>query len=100
MVTTENKISNLREIYSGLVDEIFELVRGTNYPGKNKQAFLRILALVLCRGYVCLDYLEKIEKSTNNIFSVEAYEKKDLICDMESPVNFLRLLHYAAKMRY
>ena len=100
LVTTEINISNLREIYSGLVEEIFELVRATNYPDKNKQAFLRILALVLCRGYVCLDYLEKNKKSTNNIFSVEAYEKKDLICDMEMPANFLRLLHYAANMRY
>jgi len=100
LVTTETNISNLREIYSGLVEEIFELVRATNYPDKNKQAFLRILALVLCRGYVCLDYLEKNKKSTNNIFSVEAYEKKDLICDMEMPANFLRLLHYAANMRY
>ena len=100
MVTTENKISNLREVYTGLVDEIFGLVYATNYPTKNKQNFLRILSLVLCRGYVCLDYLEKNEHSTNYIFSVEAYEKRDLICDMEKPSNFLKLLHYASKMRY
>ena len=100
LVTTETRISNLRKIYSGLVEEIFDLVEETNYPYKNKHNFLRIVALVLCRGYVCLDYLEKKEKSTNNIFTVQAYQKKDLICDMETPANFLRLLHYASKMRY
>ena len=100
LVTTETNISKLRKNYNGLVEEIFGLVRATNYPGKNKRNFLRILALVLCRGYVCMDYLEKNEKSTNNIFTVEAYEKKNLICDMEKFSNFLKLLHYAAKMRY
>ena len=100
LVTTETNISKLRKNYNGLVEEIFGLVRATNYPDKNKRNFLRILALVLCRGYVCMDYLEKNEKSTNNIFTVEAYEKKDLICDMEKFSNFLKLLHYAAKMRY
>ena len=100
LVTTETNIAILRKTYSGLVDEIFGLVRATNYPGKNKQAFLRILGLVLCRGYVCLNFLEKNEKKTNNIFSVEAYQKKDLVCDMETPGNFLRLLHYAAKIHY
>jgi hypothetical protein len=100
LVTTETRISNLRKIYSGLVEEIFDMVAETNYPDKNKHDFMRILALVLCRGYVCLDYLEKNEQSTNNIFSVETYQKKDVVCDMETPGNFLRLLHYAAKIHY
>jgi hypothetical protein len=100
LVTTETKINNLRKTYTILIEEIFGLVHQTNYLLKNKQDFLRIVALVVCRAYVCLDLLEKNEKSTNNIFSIANYKKSDLICDMENFVNNIKLLHYAAKLRY
>ncbi|MEI6754825.1 MAG: class 1 isoprenoid biosynthesis enzyme [Paludibacter sp.] len=100
LATEETKINNLRAIYSALITEIFQLVRETCHSQKNQQKFLRILALVLCRGYVCLDFYKKAEKSTNSVFMVSAYSKKDLICDMERPSSVFRLLHYAAKMQY
>lgn len=100
LVTEETKISNLRETYSGLIAEIFQLVRETSHSQQNQQKFLRILTLVLCRGYVCLDFYKKTEKLTNGVFKVSAYSKKDLICDMERPSSVFRLLHYAAKMQY
>ena len=100
LVTIETKISNLRKTYSDLIAEVFQLVKDSDHPLKNQQQFLRILALVLSRGYVCLDYLEKNEKKTGNLFCVSSYSKKDLTCDMEKPASFFKLLHYAAKMNY
>ncbi|MEI6752173.1 MAG: class 1 isoprenoid biosynthesis enzyme [Paludibacter sp.] len=100
LATEETKINNLRETYSALIAEIFQLVRETSHSQKNQQKFLRILALVLCRGYVCLEYLERNEKKTGNTFIISAYSKKDLTCDMEKPSSVFRLLHYAAKMQY
>jgi hypothetical protein len=46
---------------------------------------------------VGLDVLERNEKKTNNIFQVEKYERKDLICDLEKPVNILKTIHYYLK---
>ena len=97
LVTTEKKINNLRETYISLIKDVFELVNKTNYPVKNKKAFLRIVSLVICRGFVCLDKLEKNEKLTDNHFSIENYKRKDLICDMSKPMNFLKAINYYAK---
>jgi len=58
---------------------------------------LRIVSLVICRGFVCLDKLEKNEKLTDNLFSIENYKRKDLICDMSKPINFLKAINYYAK---
>ena len=100
LVTIETKINNLRKTYSDLIADVFRLVKDSDHPLKNQQQFLRILALILSRGYVCLDSLEKNEKSTNGLFAISAYSKKDLTCDIEKPASFFKLLHYAAKMNY
>lgn len=99
LATTETSISNLRNTYKSLMEETFSLVRQTNYPDLNKRRFLRIISLVMCRGYVCLDMLEKNEKSTRNVFSIPDYEKRNLICDMENPVSLLKLIDYSAKCK-
>lgn len=97
LATIETKINNLRIDYTVLKDEIFELVRQTNFPAQNKKRFLRFISLVIGRGSVCLDFLESNEKRTNNIFSLSDYERKDLICDMENTQNRIKLLHHYAK---
>lgn len=94
LVTTETKIENLKKIYKYLIDEIHELVFNSNYPIKNKKKFLRIISMIICRGNVCLDMLQKKEELTNNVFAIDKYERKDLICDMEKPVNILKTINY------
>lgn len=97
LVTTETKIENLKKIYKYLIDEIHELVFNYNYPIKNKKKFLRIISMIICRGNVCLDMLQKKEELTNNVFAIDKYERKDLICDMEKPVNILKTINYYGK---
>jgi len=41
--------------------------------------------------------LEKNEKKTHQHFYPEKYKRKDLICDLEKPVNILKTIHYFAK---
>ncbi|NTW23884.1 MAG: class 1 isoprenoid biosynthesis enzyme [Lentimicrobium sp.] len=97
LATTEKNISNLRKTYTTLTKEVAGLVHNTAYPHKNKQKFLGILSLVVSKGFVCLDKLEKIERKTNNTFTPENYRREDLICDMEKPLNIFRSVHYYAK---
>jgi hypothetical protein len=100
LVTTEKKINNLRETYISLYKEIFDLVQQTNYPKKNLKTFNRIVYLVFCRGLVCLDMLEKNEKTTNNVFDLANYERSELICDMEKPCNFFKTINYYSKYNF
>jgi hypothetical protein len=97
LATTTATIDELRNIYHTVMYEIFSLVNNTGFPAKNRKKFLRYIALIISRGLVCLDFLEKNEKTTNNFFSLKDYEKKDLVCNMDSLKNNLKLLLNYAK---
>lgn len=97
LVTTETDIRNLRVRYFSQMESMTGLIRQMPLPEKKINIFLRFISLVVFRGIVCLDQLESKQKSTNNIFSLSQYKRKDLICDMEKENNILRVLHYCAK---
>jgi len=97
LLTIEKNIANIKKIYTSLFEEIILLIQQFNYPVKNKRKFLRFISFVICRGFVCLDMLEKKEEVTEHLFNLSAYNRKDLICDMENPINFIKLIHYYAK---
>jgi len=99
LVTTETKIDKLRNNYKSLVDEIIVSVLQANYPTKSKKRFLRIISMIICRGFVCLDMLKSNEKLTNHVFTIDKYERKDLICDMEKPINILKTINYYSKSK-
>ena len=97
LATLTNKINKLRISYTSLMEKTFKLVHQTNFASKNKRKFLRFISLIICRGFVCFDFLEKNELKTNNKFSLDHYEKKDLICDMGKLSNNIKLLNYYSK---
>lgn len=97
LVTKTKKVNELRETYTELHREVIKLVSKTKFPRKNKILFARFINLIICRGYVCLDCLEKNEKLTNNVFSIELYSRKMLICDMEKFRNSIKTFKYYAK---
>lgn len=96
LVTTETDISKLRANYETLINKIFQQIDETLYADAEKRRFRCIVALIVGRGLVGLDNFKKLSGKTNNIFQIEKYSRNDLICDMENPLNILKLLHYAA----
>lgn len=97
LVTREERIQSLRHWYEGLIEEFSELVYQTDYPLEGKRRFLDFSMLIMARGLVCLDFLEKTSRKTDGIFAPIKYERKDLICDMGKTGNILRNIHYFAK---
>jgi len=96
LATIETDIKNLSSTYKSLMNKISTLISQTSYLTTNKQKFVQFVNLVTCRGLVGLDMLERNANRTQGIFQPAKYKRKDLICDMESPYQLLKLLHYAA----
>jgi hypothetical protein len=95
LVTTAKNISELRTLYLQLMKEGYGLAYGSGYPPQNVKRFINIISLgIFSRCLVCLDQLESKEKMTGNIFMPNSYQRKDLICDMDTAKNKWRSVLY------
>jgi hypothetical protein len=99
LVTTATRISELRFHYSALLQIGIETAFRSGYPKKNVRRFMGIISIgIFSRCYVCLDQLEKIEKRSGNVFDLNAYTRKDLVCDMDTVANKFKSLRYLLKI--
>ena len=96
LATTSTNIENLEAIYRNLRTEIWNNIDKAEFKNADKESFKRICSLIIARGYVAIYQLKKVTKKTNGIFKPAEYSRKDLICDMEKPLNRVKLLYYAA----
>lgn len=97
LATIETNMDNLRKTYNSLFEETCNSVVAATIPSKSKKRFLRTMSMIISRGFVCLDMLKSKEALTENRFEISHYERKDLICDMEKPSNFLKSIYYYSK---
>ncbi len=95
LATRTKKIKELRQTYTQLMNQTFQLVHQTRFASRNKKEFARFISFIISRGFVALDFLEKNERNTHKTFVLRHYDKKDLICDMGKLSNSLKLIwHY------
>ncbi len=99
LVTTVRKISELRITYTRLHKETMNLLSLTHFAKNNKLFFMRFINLIIYRGSVCLDCLERNETLTNGFFSIKDYERKHLICDMGKFKNIIKVFQYFANSK-
>ncbi len=98
--TTISKIHNLRTLYGEQINHFVKLCYLMDYPKKQVEQFLDCVMPVLNRGFVCLDTYQKLENTNNGVFDVASFTRKQLICDMEKPGNFLRTIKYQVINHY
>jgi len=91
-------IPELRKEFITEMRQTFELARETDYPKNQVESFLRNTALALSRVLVCLDQFEELQLSSGNLFLIEKYSRKELICDMQKPKNQLKAIKTALKL--
>lgn len=96
LATTASEIKHLELTYQNLHSEILNNIDKTTYKFENKEQFKLICSLIISRGYVALSQFKKLSKKTNLVFKITKYSRNELICDMEKPLNRVKLLHYAA----
>lgn len=96
LATQTKSIETLKHNYNHLKEEIFCLLDQLNYSKKQKNLFKLNLKLIIERGNVALNFYERSTNSSSNKFEPHKLSKKQLICDMEKPINILKLIRYAA----
>jgi hypothetical protein len=95
LVTSAGKINNLHALFTSILESGIEKAKQADYPFKNIRKFLGIISLgIFSRCYVCLDQLEKTEMNYGGEFDPKLYERKDLICDMDTASNKWKSLKY------
>ncbi len=97
LVTRTEDIKELKIIFIKQHILTNKLLLSMNYPIENRMLFINKINLGLSRCYVCLNQLEKLQKKTSNIFNIELYTRKEIICDMEKPLNILKSLFIFVK---
>ena len=98
--TTINKVSELRILYGEQINHFVKLCYLMDYPKKQVEQFLDCVMPVLNRGFVCLDTYQKLENTNSGVFDVASFTRKQLICDMEKPGNFIRTIKYQLTVHY
>ncbi len=91
-------IPELRETFEKDLNLTFKLALRNPYPKKQIRRFLKITTLAIARVFVCLDQFEALQHTTGNIFSIENYQRHQLICDMQKPANQLKAIKYFLKI--
>jgi hypothetical protein len=94
LVTTTSNINVIRQIYDVKLKTSIQATLQLEYNKKDIRKFLQILSLGFSRCYVCLDQLESNEKKSDNIFRPDLYNRKDLVCDMDTTSNKLKSIKY------
>lgn len=91
LVTETKNIKDIRDLFKTRLHEYYLQAFETGYPNKNVRIFLNIISIgIFSRCFVCLGQLENNQRTTNHVFDVNKYSRKQLICDMDKKTNLLR----------
>lgn len=94
--TSISTVAEIRTRYEKQLAKVFQLIEKLNYPSRQKSRFKHFTALVVCSALVCLDQFRRISERTKGEFIINEYSRKELVCDMQKPLNIFKTLHYAA----
>ncbi len=94
LATSGEDIELVYGVYAAQWQKVCLLIKETAYPVNGKKAFASLLAALVSRGFVCLDMLKKRQAENHGKFDPLVFSRKQLICDMEKPVNLFRTIGY------
>lgn len=98
LMTTTKKVNHVRTVFIEWLQNAQELAYSAGFTPKNVHRFLEIISIgIFSRCFVCLNHLEKAEATTNNIFTLSAYSRQQLICDMDKLLPILQSIKYHIK---
>lgn len=91
---------DLENYYTGVCKKIFAKARDLPYKRQNIELFITIFSLILARGIVALRKLDKLQKHLGGgVLPFAQLDRKQLICDMEKPVNIFMMIFVAYQLQ-
>jgi hypothetical protein len=101
ITTVVHKAKNTQQIQQILNDktaQLKKLVNQSNFGPKGQSLFLALIYVAIARTQVCLHQLQKNEKHYPN-FHLHQWQRKHLVCDMETPKNQFLFLKYWYRLK-
>jgi len=96
--TKTKSIITLQFRYKSILNDVYELIKQTDFPERNKMRFSRLVAIIASRGLICLDQLIKLEDG--ELFEISKYSRKQLICDMGKLKNTIKWINLYLKWNF
>ncbi len=88
LITANPNLNEIRADFYQLLEKAISHSLAMDYPKKNISNFLKLISLVASRGMVCLDHYAALAQD-DPVLCPEKYSRRQLVCDMEKPVNIL-----------
>ena len=95
--TFANKLTNIdsiKNIYLSQLDEFNKSIKNLPVSKKHKIEFAIQMGIIPSFGLVAIEQLKKLPSEDTNLPNFKKVNRKDLIIDMEKPINILRLIRY------
>lgn len=94
--TTASHIGPLRAYFLSSYRDCRKLLSQSGFQPAGTTNFMYYLTLaIFSRVMVCLDQYQQLENASGGIFRVTQYQRKQLICDMDTWINKWRSVRYS-----
>lgn len=90
--TLPNTASDMVQFRSEFEQVVIDVLNTVQAPPKRKKRFALQLAPIVATTRVCLWQFEELQARSGGVFKPEAYDRADLICDMEKVGNLWRVI--------
>ena len=98
LINTCDDFKTFRKSFLERVQLQNQKIMALPYAEKNKKEFCFVMNTINARALVALDQFISLQKKTGSKIDWWKLQRKDMIVDMEKPVNFLKWLVYAYKL--
>ncbi len=98
LINTCDDYINFRRSFLERVQLQNQKIMALPFAEKNKKEFCFVMNTINARAVVALDQFISLQKKTGSKIDWWKLQRKDMIMDMEKPVNFLKWLLYAYKL--
>ncbi len=94
LATSAADVGVLASEFESLMEQVWSAFWALGYSKENTGRFLSQVLVLSSRGQVCLEQFLTLQRSRENRFQPEMLSANELLCDMETPRNFLKSMSY------
>ncbi|MBW7847982.1 MAG: hypothetical protein H3C41_07865 [Bacteroidales bacterium] len=97
LITHSSNVSEMRETFYRLFEEMTSLSLSMDYPKRNTLDFLKLVSLVASRALVSLDHYDQLSAGSST-FNTKGFSRQQLVCDMEKLSSLTANMRHSIKL--